>query len=159
MKKLASVLILVFAFTLTTQAQKKRKKRMHKDKLTVEQQATLAVKKMALELDLTDAQQRKLKPLVSKQITERRAQFAKMKKLREEKKKLEANERYKKADEMLDKRLAFQKEMKSILNAEQYEKFKETSKKRKKGMKRKGMKKKMKHLKEKKKELEENEDN
>jgi hypothetical protein len=116
---------------------------------------------MALELDLTDAQQRKLKPLVSKQITERRAEREKMMKLREEKKKLEANERYKKADEMLDKRLAFQKEMKSILNAEQYEKFKKASKKRKKGMKRKGMKnkKKMKHLKEKKKELEENEDN
>lgn len=150
MKKIASLLILVFAFSLTTLAQKKRK-RMPKEKLTVEQQVNLAVKKMALELELSDAQQRKLKPIISKQISERRAQGDKMRKAREEKKKLEATERYERANEMLDKKLAFQKEMKSLLNEEQFKKFKETTKKRemrrKKGMK---MKNKMKRLKEKK---------
>ena len=159
MKKLASLLILVFAFSLTTHAQQKRK-RKQKEKLTVEQQATLAFKKMALELELTDAQQRKLTPIITKQISERREQGDKMRKAREEKKKIEATDRYKRANEMLDKRLAFQKEMKSILNAEQFEKFKKLSKKREMGKKR-GMKmkkmKKMKELKEKKKE--ENEDN
>ena len=157
MKKIASLLILVFAFSLTMHAQKKRK-RMPKEKMTVEQQATLAVKKMALELELTTAQQRKLTPIITKQITERRAQGDKMRKARGEKKKLEATERYDRANKMLDKRLAFQKEMKSILTTEQFEKFKEQSKKRKKGMKMKMMKKKkkMKHLKEKKKEKEDN---
>tara|TARA_R110001632_G_scaffold18712_15_gene57682 strand:- start:105 stop:572 length:468 start_codon:yes stop_codon:yes gene_type:complete len=153
MKKIASLLILVFAFSLTMQAQKKRK-RMPKEKLTVEQQATLAVKKMALELELTAAQQRKLTPIITKQITERRAQGDKMRKAREEKKKVEATERYDRANKMLDKRLAFQKEMKSILTTEQFEKFKEKSKKREKGMKMMKKKKKMKHLKEKKKEKE-----
>ena len=106
MRKIASVLILVFAFTLTSQAQ--RKKRMQKDPLTAEQQATLTVKKMVLALDLTEAQQRKLTPIITKQVTERRAQMEKMRKLREEKKKLEAQERYKRQNEMLDKRIAFQ---------------------------------------------------
>ena len=113
MRKIASVLVLVFAFTLTTQAQKKRK-RMQKEKLTVEQQATLAIKKMTLALELTDAQQRKLKPIITKQITERRAQFEQMKKQREEKKKLESKERYEKQNEMLDKKIAFQFFMKAI---------------------------------------------
>jgi len=148
MKKLVSVLILVFAFTLTTQAQKKRE-RMQQEKLTIEQQATLAVKKMALELDLTKAQQRKLQPILEKQIAERRVQFEKMRKAREEKRKIEKEERYKRANEALDKRLAMQEEMKSILNAEQYEKFKKMNHARKRGMEKKMMaRKKMKHLKE-----------
>ena len=129
MRKIASVLILVFAFTLTSQAQK-RKKRMPKDPLTVEQQATLTVKKMALALDLTDAQQRKIKPVITKQITERRAQMEKMKKLREERKKLEAEQRFKRQNEALDSRIAFQEDMKSILNSDQYEKFKKMAHKR-----------------------------
>lgn len=169
MKKIVSVLILVFAFTLTTQAQKKRKKMMAKEKLTVEQQATLAIKKMALQLELTDAQQRKLKPLITKQLKERRAQREKMIKA----KKMEADQRYERANKMLDKKLAFQKEMKSILNAEQYEKFKKASKRRQMGMKKRmAMKKKKmavmkkrkllkekKHLKEKKEKKHEDHDN
>lgn len=96
---------------------------MQKNPMTAEQQATLTVKKMALRLDLTDAQQRKLKPIITQQITERRAQMEKMRKLREEKKQLEAEARYERQNEMLDKKLAFKKEMKSILNAEQYQEF------------------------------------
>ena len=128
MRKIASVLVLVFAFTFTSQAQKQRK-RMQKDPLTVEQQTTLMVKRMALALELTDAQQRKLTPILTKQITERRAKREEMKKRREEKKELEAKERFERQNEMLDNRIAFQKEMKSILNAEQYEKFQKMSKK------------------------------
>jgi vacuolar-type H+-ATPase catalytic subunit A/Vma1 len=76
-----------------------------------------------------------------------------MKKMREEKKKVEADQRYKRANAALDKKLAFQKEMKSILNAEQYEKFQKMSKARKRGMKqRMAKRKKMAHLKKKKKE-------
>lgn len=150
MKKLASILVLVFAFTLTTQAQKKRK-RMQKDPLTVEQQATLMVKKMTLALELSDAQQRKVTPLITAQITDRRANLERMKKLKEAKKKPTADERFKFQNERLDKQIAFQKEMKSILNKEQYEKFEKMSAMRKRGAKKKmAQRKKMKWLKEKK---------
>ena len=118
MKKIASILILVFAFTLTTQAQK-RGKRMQIEQLTVEQQTTLRVKKMALALELSDAQQRKITPLVAEQITNRRAEFERMKKMKEEKKKPTADERFKHQNERLDKQIAYQKEMKSILNKDQ----------------------------------------
>jgi hypothetical protein len=134
MKKIASILILVFAFTLTTQAQK-RGKRMQIEQLTVEQQTTLRVKKMALALELSDAQQRKITPLVAEQITNRRAEFERMKKMKEEKKKPTADERFKHQNERLDKQIAYQKEMKSILNKDQYEKFQKMAKAVKKGAK------------------------
>jgi hypothetical protein len=154
MRKIASVLMLVFAFTLTTQAQKQRKGE-RKDPLTVEQQTTLMVKRMTLALELTDAQQRKLTPIITKQITERRAKREEMRKRREEKKKLEAKERFERQNEMLDKQIAFQKDMKSILNAEQYEKFQKMSKAMKKrGKDRMQKMRKMKRFKERK-ELEE----
>lgn len=158
MRKIASILVLVFAFTLTAQAQKKGK-RMQREKLTVEQQTTLAVKKMTLALELSDAQQRKIKPLLSKQIAERRADWEKMKKYKEEKKKPTAEERYKHQNAKLDKQIAFQKEMKSILNAEQYQKFQKMAKSRKRGARQKMAKrKKMKMLKERK-ERQEKDDN
>jgi hypothetical protein len=150
MKKIASILILVFAFTLTTQAQK-RGKRMQKEQMTVAQQTTLAVKKMTLALELSDAQQRKITPLISAQITDRRAQFEKMKKFKEEKKMPSAEERYKNQNSRLDKQIAFQTEMKSILNKEQYEKFQKMAKARKRGAREKMQKRrKMKWLKERK---------
>lgn len=150
MKKIASILVLVFAFTLTTEAQKKGK-RMQREQLTVEQQTTLAVKKMTLALELSDAQQRKVTPLIAQQISDRRAKFEQMKKMREAKKKPTAEERFKFQNERLDKQIAFQKEMKSILNKEQFEKFEKTTRALKRGAKKKmAQRKKMKWLKERK---------
>lgn len=155
MKKIASLLILVFAFTISAQAQKKQK-RKQKEKLSVEQQANLAVKKMALQLELSDAQQRQIKPLIVAQINDRRATHEKMKKLKESKKELSADERYEIANAKLDKQLAFKKKMKSILNEAQYEKFQKAVKARKykkgKMAKRKKMMKKRKEYKEQKEE-------
>ena len=62
MKKLVKIIVLVFAFTLTVQAQKKKGNKGAK--LTIEQQTTLAVKKMTLALDLSDKQQQQIKPIV-----------------------------------------------------------------------------------------------
>ncbi len=158
MKKIASILILVFAFTLTTQAQK-RGKRMQKEQMTVEQQTILEVKKMTLALELSDAQQRKIQPLVAAKVSDRRAQFERMKKLREEKKMPTADERFKNQNERLDKEIAYQKEMKSILNKDQYEKFQKIAKARKRGAKHKMKKRgKMKRLKERKEKRERQED-
>ncbi len=144
MRKIASVLILVFAFTLTTQAQRKQR-RMQKEKLTVEQATTLAVKIMALHLDLSNAQQKKIKPLIMAQMKNRRANFEKMKTWKEKRQKPSANERFKMANEKLDNQIAFQKEMKSILSSVQFEKFEKANAKRKQraNRKRTGMKKKM----------------
>lgn len=155
MKKLASLLVLVFAFTLNAQAQKKYK-RKHKEKMTAEQQASLAVKKMTLALELSASQERQVKPLVLARINNMRKAREIVKKHREEKKEISADDRYKMANAKLDNEIAFQRQMKSILNEAQYEKFQKMKKMRKhkrgKMMKRKKLMKKRKELKERKEE-------
>lgn len=142
MKKVVNILIFVLAFTLTAQAQKRHKKGKWKQ-LTTEQQATLSVKKMALALDLSDAQQRQIKPLLKQQIADKKANWEKLKKQKENDKKLTTDERFKMQNARLDKQLAFQKQMKRILNDEQYAKFKKMKKHRKHKMKRYAKKRKM----------------
>ena len=127
MKKVISILVLVVAFTFTTQAQRKHKKGNFST-LTSEQKATLSVKKMALHLDLSDAQLRQIKPLIKKQIEERKDAYTKMKAAKKAGKKPTADQRFKMQNARLDKQLAFQNRMKRILNDEQFEKFKKMKK-------------------------------
>ncbi|AUC20959.1 hypothetical protein BTO15_01990 [Polaribacter sejongensis] len=124
MKKLASILVLVFAVTFTTQAQKKRGGNGERDfKLTAEQHATLAVKKMTLTLDLSEKQQNQIKPLLMAQMAERKTAMAERKANRADKKRPTADEMYAMKNERLDKRIAMKNRMKEILNKEQLEKF------------------------------------
>ena len=124
MKKTASILVLVFVFTVTAKAQKKDR-RTQREKLTVDQQAILAVKKMTLTLELTKAQQQESQPILARQISSKRAEFEKVKAMRESKRELTADERFAFQNQRLDQQIAYQKEMKSILNDKQYDKFRE----------------------------------
>lgn len=129
MKKIASILILVFAFTLTVQAQKKDR-RERGDDFTTSQKATLAVKKMALALDLSDRQQKQLQPVLMNQMADRMATRTKMNTMRQSGKRPSNNEKFEMASAHLDKKIAFKNSMKQILNHEQFEQFKEMAKKR-----------------------------
>lgn len=128
MKKIASIFVLVFAFTLTTQAQKDRKHR--KSNLSIEQHTELAVKKMTLALDLSEKQQREIKPLVKAQAAERKAGMEKKKEFRKNKTKPTADEIYAMKSKQLDEQIAFKNNMKNILNKEQFEKFEKMAKRR-----------------------------
>lgn len=123
MKKLIAVLVLAVGFTVTTQAQKENKRQ----KLTVEQQTELQVKKLTLKLDLTEAQQNQIKPLIAKQVAKRQEMRVKRKAMKESDKKPTAEERYEMKNKMLDKQIAFKAEMKRILNEQQYERFEKMS--------------------------------
>ena len=124
MKKTASILVLVFVFTVNAKAQEKDR-RTQREKLTVDQQAILAVKKMTLTLELTKAQQQEIQPILARQISSKRAEFEKVKAMRESKRELTADERFAFQNQRLDQQIAYQKEMKSILNDKQYDKFRE----------------------------------
>ena len=93
MKKFAILFMLALGISFATQAQKRERKMLGKN-LTAEQQTNLAVKKLALALDLTEAQQRKVAPLLATQIEARKAQFEKRKQLKESEKRPTAEERY-----------------------------------------------------------------
>jgi preprotein translocase subunit SecD len=131
MKKLASILVLVFAFTVTLQAQKKGKQNEKGPKLTVEQYADLAVKKMTLGLDLSDKQQSQIKPLMNAQAAARKAAMESRKKNRTANKKPSADEIYAMRSAQLDNQIAFKNQMKNILNKEQFEKFEQMKNDRK----------------------------
>ena len=121
MKKLLTVLVLAVGFTVTTQAQQGDKGK--REQLTVEQQTELRLKKMTLKLDLTDAQQKQIKPLIAKQIAERQEMRAKGKATKVSDSKPTTEERYAMKNKMLDKQIAYKAEMKRILNEQQYERF------------------------------------
>lgn len=131
MKKLASILVLVFAFSVTVQAQKKGKQNEKGPKLTVEQYADLAVKKMTLGLDLSDKQQSQIKPLMNAQAAARKAAMESRKKNRTANKKPSADEIYAMRSAQLDNQIAFKNQMKNILNKEQFEKFEQMKNDRK----------------------------
>lgn len=83
------------------------------ENLTPEQRAELKVKKMALQLDLTDKQQRKLIDLNAKKIKEFKDQNDSRNKL----------SRYEFEKKHLDAKIEYQREFKKILNKEQNQKW------------------------------------
>jgi hypothetical protein len=131
MKKLASILVLVFAVTFTTQAQKKRGGNGGRDsKLTAEQHATLAVKKMTLTLDLSEKQQNQIKPILMAKMAERQAAMAERKADRKDKKRPTADEMFAMQNKRLDDKIAMKNRMKDILSKDQFDKFEKMHKNR-----------------------------
>jgi len=100
---------------------------------------------MTLKLDLTEKQQRQIKPLLAQKIAAKKAMHLKMKAKKATAKKLPTDERYQMMNNRLDKKIAFKKQMKRILNEEQFKKFKKTAARKSKKFKKKGMRKKMMH--------------
>jgi hypothetical protein len=136
MTRIVCLLALFICFSLTINAQKKQFLK-NKKSLTTEQLTTLKVKKMTLELELSEIQQNKLTPVIKELISERSAQLDKKRELKNDVKKINPNERYQMANKILDRKIMFQKEMRTILNEEQFKKFKTLKKKRNEKMKKK----------------------
>jgi protein CpxP len=134
MARIVCLLALFICFSLTINAQKKQFFK-NKKRLTTEQLTTLKVKKMTLELELSEIQQNKLTPVIKELISERSAQLDKKRELKNDVKKINPNERYQMANKILDRKIMFQKEMRTILNEEQFKKFKTLKKKRNEKMK------------------------
>ena len=138
MKNLVSILVLVFAITFTTQAQKKRGNKH--PKLTAEQHATLAIKKMTLALDLSDKQQKQIKPLIIAKMAEKKAAMEKRKTAKQKKEKPSADEIFAMKNKMLDNQILMKRKMKDILSKDQFEKFEKMKRGKNKMMKSKMMK-------------------
>jgi len=128
MKKVITLLVLVFAFTFSTQGQNKKAKRA--SKLTIEQQTTLAVKKMTLALDLSEKQQNDIKPILMAKITERKMAIKKRKAAKKAKERPSADEIYEMKMKQLDGLILIKSKMKNILDEKQYERFEEMQKRR-----------------------------
>jgi Spy/CpxP family protein refolding chaperone len=129
MVRIVSLLALFIYFSLTTNAQNKQLFK-NKKRLTTEQLTTLKVKKMTLELELSEVQQKKLTPVITKLISERKIEADRMRKSINKVKNIDVSNRYEMANKFLDRKIMFQKKMRSILTEEQYKKFKSLEKKK-----------------------------
>ena len=78
---------------------------------------------MALELDLTPAQQKEMSAVIAEQSTKREAMMAKRKAMKEDKKAMTSDERFAKQKQMLDEKIATKARIKKILTEDQYKKW------------------------------------
>lgn len=127
MKRLAVLVVLLT--TLGATAQKHHGSRMGKGvkvDMTAEQLATLQTKKMALALDLTNSQQKKVMEINLAQAEVRKAKREELKTKKEkgELKKPTSDERFAMENARLDRQIAHHQKMKEILTEEQYKTWK-----------------------------------
>lgn len=126
MKKL--LVIAISLFTLTSIAQQGHRKGQHHSKQNKEKRANLSPedmakfqsKQMTLRLDLSDQQQQQVEAVLVKHLTEGKA---KLETLKASEKKLTIEERKQLRLERVDTQIALKREMKNILNDEQYKKY------------------------------------
>lgn len=131
MKKVLSLFMLLLLVT-GMNAQDKKKDRKEKAKarmertenMTPDQIAELQTKKMAIDLDLSDAQQKEIFEINKAQAIKRKEQMSKWRAMREEGERPSENERMKMMSARLDEQKALQDKMKSVLNDEQFAKWK-----------------------------------
>ncbi len=117
MKKIAIIALLIGSFTVNAQDKEIKSKRV--SKFTIEQRAEIHTKRLVLALDLDENQKQKIYDISLRKVKEADA----LRNNKEKRSELTDKERFDKKNQMLDKQIAYKKEMKEILNKEQYEKF------------------------------------
>lgn len=147
MKKLVLIALALFALQATAQEHRKEHKKGHDKKerahrmsnFSAEEIATLQTKKMTLHLDLNEAQQAKIQKINLENAKARKKAMEARKAKKESGETFEKpskEDRVKMMNKKLDHQIAMKKEMKKILNEEQYakwEKFQSKMAQRKKG--------------------------
>lgn len=101
-----------------------QEKKERPEPLKPEQRTELQVKKMTLNLDLNENQQKEVKKLLTEQ-NKKREEFKKTHK-GEKSKKLTADERFAMQNKMLDNKIALKTNMKTVLTPAQFEKWDRT---------------------------------
>jgi len=123
MKKLFVLALLIVGTTIIAQERNRKQTRNQMEQFTPEQQSQLMLKKMTLELDLNDSQQREMSAIISDKIAKKEAHRAEMKAMKEKGVQPTNDERFAKQMQMLDEQIATKKRMEKILNAKQFEKW------------------------------------
>ena len=121
MRHLILALITVFTSTLFAQRKCATKPFHEKHNFTIEQKATLRIKKMALGLDLTEKQQNKILPLLKAEIQRHETLRSEIEQKQNSGVKPSDEEVFNKMNTALDHRLTYQKAIKNILSDEQFE--------------------------------------
>jgi len=123
MKKLIVLALLIVGTTMVAQERNRMHQGNKMDQFTPEQQSQLMLKKMTLELDLTDAQQKEISAFISDKIAKKEAHKAEMKAMKEKGVQPTSDEKFAMAMKKLDEQIAMKKRMEKILSPKQFEKW------------------------------------
>jgi hypothetical protein len=123
MKKLFVIALLLVGTTIIAQERNRNQQGNKMEQFTPEQQSQLMLKKMTLDLDLNDSQQKEMSAIISEKIAKKEAMKAEMKAMKEKGVKPTNDERFAMHMKMLDEQIAAKKRMEKILNAKQFEKW------------------------------------
>ena len=119
MKNTLMILIALVSFTMSAQnkiGEDKQFRQESKKNFTPEQKAELHSKKLTLELDLTDSQQKEIYQVLLKHKKEKSTYSKKGKEISSE-------EKYEAKKAAMNQRIALKREFKNVLTKEQYEKW------------------------------------
>lgn len=123
------MIIVLLGSSLIGFSQKEGKQKKMYEDFSTEQKAVLKTKKMALELDLNDNQQKQMLDLNKKWAEVKAKKKTEMKSLNKEE--MTSTDRFNHMNDILDTKLAHQSDLKKILNEDQYNQWKKSSNKMK----------------------------
>lgn len=114
-------LLTLLAAGITTISLAQDAKKM--DRMTVEQRNELHLKKMSIDLDLNEKQQKEIAKVIAEESQKREAKRAEFKANKEAGKKISAQERFEMKNKMLDEQKERKDKMRKILNEKQFDKW------------------------------------
>lgn len=129
MKKLWIVAFVFIGLQVT--AQESETSRKNRPDFTAEEMANLELKKLTLALDLTNAQQNKIAPLLLESAKDRKEKRAQFEANKEKNERPNKETHLKMLNERLDKQIAMKRKMRDILTDAQYERFEKIHQRRK----------------------------
>jgi hypothetical protein len=123
MKKLFVLALVIVGTTIIAQERIRKNQGNEMEQFTSEQKNQLLLKKMTLELDLNDAQQKEMSDFISDKIAKKEAHNAERKEMKAKCVRPTNDERFAMKMKMLDEQIATKKRMEKILNDKQFEKW------------------------------------
>jgi periplasmic protein CpxP/Spy len=123
MKKLIVLALLIAGTTMIAQERNRKGPENKMEQFTPEQRSQLMLKKMTLDLDLTDAQQKDMSALITDKMAKIEAHKTEMKAMKEKGVQPTNDEKFAMAMKRLDEQIATKKSMQKILNAKQFERW------------------------------------
>ena len=117
------VALLMVGMTIFAQERNRRQQENNMEQFTPEQRSQLQLKKMTLNLDLNESQQREIKAFIADKNTKMEAHKTAMKAMKEKGTKPTNDERFAMKMKMLDEQIVTKKRMEKILNPKQFEKW------------------------------------
>lgn len=136
MKKLALIVLLVVGLATYAQEGKKQERQgAERERLSPEQRNQLQLKKMTLDLNLNEAQQKEIAKILEEQSTKRQAEMAAFKENKDKGVKLTAEERFAMKNKKLDEAIAMKAKVQKVLTPEQFKKWEDMKKENRENMK------------------------